>query len=91
MSATVHTFDHRQQMLVAPGEISPGDWLHDLGTLRQVESIDTLGVHGGPDALYILHFVEQPGVHNRALGLSGSAPGHLTIWREPPAPAPPAG
>ena len=85
MSATVHTFDHRQQMLVAPGEISPGDWLHDLGTLRQVESIDTLGVHGGPDTLYILHFVEQPGVHNRALGLSGSSPGQLTIWREPKA------
>jgi hypothetical protein len=82
MSATVHTFDHRQQMLVDPSEIRPGDWLHDLGTLRQVESIDTLGVNGGPGTLYILHFVEQPGVHNRALGLSSSTPTHLTIWRK---------
>lgn len=81
MSATVHTFDDRQQMLVDPNEIRPGDWLHDLGTLRQVESIDTIGGNGGPGTLYILHFVEQPGVHNRALGLSGSAPGQLTIWR----------
>ena len=81
MSATVHTFDHRQQMLVDPNEIRPGDWLHDLGVLRQVDSIDTIGGNGGPGTLYILHFVEQPGVHNRALGLSGSAPGQLTIWR----------
>jgi hypothetical protein len=84
MSATAHTFDNRQQLLVGPGEIRPGDWLRDLGTLRQVESIDTLGVSGGgPGTLYILHFVEQPGVHNRALGLSSSSPSHLTIWREP--------
>ena len=82
MSVTVHTFDGRQQMLVDTGEIRPGDWLHDLGTLRQVESIDMIGGDGGPGTIYILHFVEQPGVHNRALGLSGSAPGRLTIWRE---------
>jgi hypothetical protein len=83
MSATVHTFDDRQQMLVDAAEIRPGDWLHDLGTLRQVESIDTLGVQAGPGAIYILHFVEQPGVQNRALGLSGSSTGKLTIWRQP--------
>lgn len=77
MSATVHTFDHRQQMLVDPSEIRPGDWLHDLGTLRQVETIDTLG------AIYILHFVEQPGVQNRALGISGTNANHLTVWRDP--------
>ena len=83
MSATVHTIDDRQQMLVDPGEIRPGDWLHDLGTLRRVESIDTLGTQAGPGTIYILHFVEQPGIQNRALGLSGSAPGKLTIWRGP--------
>jgi hypothetical protein len=83
MSATVHTFDDRQQMLVDVAEIRPGDWLHDLGTLRQVEAIDTLGVQAGPGALYILHFFEQPGIQNRALGLSGSAAGKLTVWRQP--------
>jgi len=81
MSATVHTFDNRQQMLVGPGEIRPGDWLHDLGTLRQVETIDVIGGKTGPDVVYILHFVEQPGVQNRALGISGSAASHLSVWR----------
>jgi len=83
MSATVHTFDHRKQMLVDPSEIRPGDWLHDLGTLRQVENIDTLGAKAGSGTIYILHFVEQPGVQNRALGISGTNASHLTIWRDP--------
>ena len=82
MSATVHTFDNRQQLLVDACEIRPGDWLHDLGTLRRVETIDTLGVRAGSGTVYILHFVEQPGVQNRALGISGSSTGKLTVWRE---------
>jgi hypothetical protein len=78
----VQTLDNRQQVLLdGPGEIQAGDWLRDLGVLRQVESIEELGAMLGPGVLYILHFVPQPGVEDRALGLAGST-SSITVWRE---------
>jgi len=77
----VQTFDHRQQMIVDPAEIRLGDWLRDLGALRQVESIDTLSTNTGTGAIYILHFVSQAGVSSKALGISSDAT-EITIWRE---------
>jgi len=82
MTPTVQTFDNRQQVILAdPSEITPGDWLPDLGTLRQVESVDTIGVKIGPGVLYILHFVPQPGIRTMARGYSGGTK-NITVWRE---------
>lgn len=77
---SIHTFDDRHQIIVQPGEIKPGDWLRDLGTLRQVEYVDGLSVTGS-GMLYILHFIDQPGIANFALGISSST-NALTVWRE---------
>lgn len=63
-----------------PNEIKPGDWLCDLGTLRQVASVDALSLQTGPGMIHILHFAPQPGVANKALGFSTQADA-VTVWR----------
>jgi hypothetical protein len=77
----IHTTDMRRQHVVTPAEIRPGDWLRDLDTLRQVESVDAIGVAEGPGMIYIIHFVAQPEVANKALGISSQRP-EVTVWRE---------
>lgn len=77
----IQTFDHRRQMIVSPSEIKLGDWLRDLGALRRVESIDMQSTQAGEGMLYILHFVPQAGIGNRALGISSSTD-EVTVWRE---------
>ena len=76
MSPTMlHAFD-RHPIILGPTEIRAGDWLRDLGTLRQVESVDDSG----------------PGVSVRfAGGVDGqfatlSVPGDVpvTVWRPLP-------
>jgi len=67
---------------VPPAEIGPGDWLRDLGTLRQVESVDAIGDVTSPGMIYIIHFVVQPGAANKALGISSRRPS-VIVWREP--------
>ena len=81
MTEVMHTFDHRQPVIVHPSEIKPGDWLCDLGTLRQVASVDAMSLQTGPGMIHILHFVPQSGVANRALGFSTHAD-EVTIWRD---------
>lgn len=81
-ATVVYAFDRRQQFIVPPSEIKPGDWLVDLGTLRCVEYIDGIGDAVGSGVLHIVHFETQPGVPNFALGFSSSAP-EITVWREP--------
>ena len=78
---TVQTFDARHQRVVPPAEIRPGDWMRDQGTLRRVESVDAIGIAAGSGLLYIIHFVEQPGVANKALGISSLA-SPVVVWRE---------
>ena len=81
MSTTkIQTFDNRQPLIVHPSEIKPGDWLSDLGTLRQVASVDAMSLQSGPGMLHILHFEPQPGVANTALGFSTQAD-PVTVWR----------
>ena len=80
----LQTFDGRQQVVLDhPGQIQPGDWLPDLGTLRQVKSVDTIGVGAGDSAgvVHILHFFPQRGVSNLARGISGGTR-ELTVWRK---------
>jgi len=69
----------RQYVLDDPRGIMPGDWLVDLGTLRQVESVDMIGVAGGSGVVHIVHFVQQDGVENLVRGFSDGA--SLTVWR----------
>jgi len=73
----VQTFDSRQPVaLTDPSEIKPGDWLEDLATLRQVESVDSIGT------LHVVHFLYQDGIPTLARGIaSGTA---LTVWRDLP-------
>lgn len=69
----------RQHALDDPRGIMPGDWLADLGTLRQVEYVDTIGVAVGNGVVHIVHFVRQEGIENMARGFSDGA--SLTVWR----------
>lgn len=48
---SIQTFDTRQPVLVDPGEIRAGDWMRDLGRLRQVKSVERIPV---PVALGVL-------------------------------------
>jgi hypothetical protein len=73
-------FDDRQQMVVHPSGIKPGDWLGDLGTLRHVESVDAVSLRTGPGMIHILHFEAQPGVASTALCFSNAAE-EVTVWR----------
>jgi hypothetical protein len=81
MTATeIETFDGWQPLIVYPSEIKPGDWLSDLGTLRQGASVDAVSLQTGPGMIRILHFEPRPGIANTALGFSTQA-GAATVWR----------
>jgi hypothetical protein len=69
----------RQHALGDPSGIMPGDWLADLGTLRQVDYVDMIGVAVGDGSVHIVHFVHQDGIENMARGFSNGA--SLTVWR----------
>lgn len=75
----IQAFDGRRQVIVRPGEIRPGDWLRDLGTLRQVESVEALPPATSPGRIFVLRFVSAPGVEDLALGVPESVT--VTIWR----------
>lgn len=84
MTPRLQTFDGRQQtVLDDPGQIQPGDWLPDLGTLRQVKSVETIDITtGSSGVVHILHFVPQRGVQDLPRGISGSTR-EVTVWRTP--------
>ena len=76
----IQTFNTRQPVaLEDPSGIKPNDWLEDMGTLRQVDRVDTLSVKIGPGILTIVHFKPQDGVPNLARGIAGGR--SLTVWR----------
>jgi hypothetical protein len=76
----IQTFDTRQPVAVDdPSGIRPDDWLEDLGTLRQVDYVDTLSAGIGPGTLTIVHFKPQVGVPNLPRGITGGR--SLTVWR----------
>jgi len=75
------TFDGLQRHTVRPNEIRPGDWLRDLGTLRQVAAVEQMpsAFHAG--RVFIVRFVPQPRIENLALGIDGALAA-VTLWRE---------
>lgn len=81
---TIQAFDQRHPVIVGPSEIRPGDWMNDLGTLRQVEYVDMISVRTGSGVLRLVHFRDQPGVPNLVRGVSEGT--DLTIWRTLPEP-----
>jgi hypothetical protein len=54
---TIQAFDHRQPIIVDPSEIRPGDWMRDLGTLRQVESVQATANQRAQGTLAAVRFV----------------------------------
>lgn len=78
-AAATQPLDGRQAVIVDPSEIKPGDWMSDLGTLRQIDYVDTLGVRTGPGVVHIVHFKHQQGVSNLVRGISEGT--SLTVWR----------
>ncbi|HTJ66941.1 MAG TPA: hypothetical protein VL551_05370 [Actinospica sp.] len=69
---------------VHPREIRPGDWLRDLGTLRQVETVEQSACALTHDRIVVVRFVPQSGVEDLALSLPGTVTA-VTVWREPQA------
>lgn len=76
----IQAFDNWQPLIVHPSGIKPGDWLSDIGTFRQVASVDALSMQGGHGMIHILHFRPQPGVAHTALGFSTQAD-DVVVWR----------
>jgi len=66
-------------MIVDSSEIRPGDWLRDLGTLRQVESVEELPSAVGSGRIFVVRFVSAPGVEDLVLSIPGTVT--VTIWR----------
>jgi hypothetical protein len=78
-ASEIQAFDSGRRLIVRPGEIRPGDWLRDLGTLRQVESIEELLSATGSGRIFVVRFASMAGVEDLALGIPGTVT--VTIWR----------
>jgi hypothetical protein len=66
---------------IRPDEIRPGDWLRDLGTLRQAAAVEETPSAISPGRTFIVQFIPQPGVEDRALGIASTVT-TVTVWRE---------
>jgi hypothetical protein len=73
----IQTFDARRAVLVEPGEIRAGDFMRDLGRLRQVESVEA---HTAPIAASVLvRFADD--LDGQFSTLSIPATVTVTVWR----------
>jgi hypothetical protein len=70
-----------QRLTMKPSEIRPGDWLRDLGRLRQVGDIGPVDTEVVPSTLYLIRFVDQPDCDFGTMGVREETP--VTVWREP--------
>ena len=75
----VQAFDGRRQVIVRPDEIRAGDWLRDLGTLRQVESVEDSLSAAGSGRIFVMRFVSVPGVEDLVLSIPSTVT--VTVWR----------
>jgi hypothetical protein len=67
-------------LLDDPGQIVTGDWLRDLGTLRQVLVVERVPDLIGSEVTLVVRFMSQPGAPDWALGISTQR--KVTVWRE---------
>ena len=77
--SAIQPLDGRRAVIMAPFEVRPGDWLRDLGTLRQVESVEDLPSRVGSGRIFVLRFASAPGVEDLTLSILGTVV--VTIWR----------
>ena len=76
----IETFDGRRQLMVRPDEIREGDWLRDVGTLRQVVSVEAAAWPFGSDQAYLLRFAEASGLPHLSLSIPAAVE-TVTVWR----------
>lgn len=72
--------DHTRQT-VLPDKIQVGDWLRDLGTLRQVAAVEALPAIGSSGRIFVAYFAPVPGIEDLPLGIPESV--SVTLWRAP--------
>jgi hypothetical protein len=75
----LQVFGARRPVTVDPCEIRPGDWLRDLGTLRQVDAVEELPSAVGSGRIFVVRFASAPGVEDLALSVPDTVT--ITIWR----------
>ncbi|MBR7830255.1 hypothetical protein KDK95_28390 [Actinospica sp. MGRD01-02] len=81
-SHRIQTFDNRRQFIVRPDQIRKGDWLRDLGTLRQVASVTVRDRPSCHDRSFVLRFTETPAVQHLSLSIPSTVE-TVTVWRAP--------
>ena len=84
----IHAPADTERLTVKPSEIRSGDWLRDLGRLRQVGAVEPVGdgtsqaAHGAqPINLYVIRFTDEPDGDFSTMGLWEEF--SVTIWRVP--------
>lgn len=71
-----------RRLCLPPSKVRVGDWLRDLGRLRQVECVEAIDDPDvGTPTLYLLRSTADAGDAHPILGVRESIP--LTLWREP--------
>jgi hypothetical protein len=79
MTTAAHILDHWQRAIVDPNEIRLGDWLRDLGVLRQVVSVEDFPATGGSGRFLVVRFAPAPGIEDLVLKIPDTVT--VTIWR----------
>lgn len=69
-----------QRLTIHPSEIRAGDWMRDLGRLRQIKDIDPVEDKVMPSTLYTIRFTDDAEGASPTLGVREVVP--VTIWRE---------
>lgn len=85
--AQIQAPTNAQRLTLKPSEIRLGDWMRDLGRLRQVNTIEPLGdgVSRTDDEtksspLYVIRFADEPDGDFATMGVWEAFP--VTVWRE---------
>lgn len=79
-TAQIQAPTNTERLTVKPSEIRQGDWMRDLGRLRQVRAVMPVEAKVLPSTLYLIRFVDQPDGDLGTMGVREVTP--VTIWRE---------
>jgi hypothetical protein len=86
-TAQIQAPPNTRRLTVKPSEIRAGDWMRDLGRLRQVETIEPVGDgisradgEARSSELYVIRFADEPDGDFATMGVWEAFP--ATIWRE---------
>lgn len=69
-----------QRLTVRPSEIRVGDWMRDLGRLRQIKDIEPVEEKVIPSTLYTICFTDDADGTCPTLGVREAVP--VTVWRK---------